>query len=111
MSTKVAELNVMEEFLRGRQTHSYRAVDEVQNGAVWERASERVTQTLNRTLYEYQVCKLYVGAVVRMTYNRRLDGLTVFSQGQVAVVIRLPDDTTDFANQRLRLRLAPPGLI
>jgi PIF1-like helicase len=111
VSTKAAELKVMEEFLSGRQTSCYRAVDEVQNGTVWECATQRVTQTLNRNVYEYELCKLYVGAVVRMTFNRRQDSSTVFSQGQLAVVMELPDESAEFTRQRLRLRLAPPGMI
>ena len=36
----------------------------------------------------------------------------IFSQGQIAVVVQLPDDpSTDFAKQRMRLRLAPPGMV
>lgn len=108
--TKAAENTVMEEFLRGRQTTSYQAIDEVQNGAVWERASDTITAQLNRNCYEYSICKLYANAVVRMTYNcRKEDGSTVFSQGQVAVVAELPNACDDFNNQRLTLRLAPPG--
>ena len=102
-------MSVMEEFLRGRETVSYKAIDEVQNGAVWERASERVSMQLSKNCYEYDVCKLYVNAVVRMTYNRRQDGMTIFSQGQVAVVVRLAAESDDINNQRLTLRLAPPG--
>jgi Helitron helicase-like domain at N-terminus/PIF1-like helicase len=107
--TKAAEMNVMEEFLRGRDTVSYKAIDEVQNGTVWERATERVTMQLTKNCYEYDVCKLYVNAVVRMTYNRRQDGITIFSQGQVAVVVRLATESDGIHDQRLTLRLAPPG--
>jgi hypothetical protein len=107
--TKAAEAKVMTEFLRNRETKSYTAIDQVQNGALWERATERITAILNKNCYEYDVCKLYVNAVVRMTYNRRQDGETIFSQGQVAVVVALPDDTKEFNDQRLTLRLAPPG--
>lgn len=65
---------------------------------------------LNKNCYAYAVCKIYIGAVVRMTYNcRKEDGTTVFSQGQVAVVATLPDPCVDFNEQRLTLRLAPPG--
>jgi predicted GIY-YIG superfamily endonuclease len=108
--TKAAEAKAMEEFLRGRATKSYTAIDEVQNGTQWERANERVTARLNKGCYEYDVCKLYVNAVVRMTYNRRQEGVTVFSQGQVAVVVALPEDGVDFNDQRLTLKLAPPGI-
>jgi hypothetical protein len=109
VSTKAAEMKVVDEFLSGRETRSFEAVDYVQNGAVWERASERVTRALNRNCYEYQTCKLYIGAVVRMTYNRRDDGASVFSQGQLAIVTRLPDESLEFLQQRMILRLVPPG--
>ena len=109
VSTKAAEMKVVDEFLSGRATRSFEALDFVQNGSVWERASERVTRALNRNCYEYQTCKLYIGAVVRMTYNRRDDGASVFSQGQLAIVTRLPDESLDFMQQRMVLRLVPPG--
>jgi hypothetical protein len=108
--TKAAEAKVMDEFLRGRQITSFVAIDEVQNGAVWVTASERISMQLNKTCYEYDVCKLYLNAVVRMTYNRRQDGVKIFSQGQVAVVVGLPDDSDDIHGQRLTLCLAPPGM-
>ena len=108
VSTKAAERDVMKQFLRGRETVSFTAVDEVQNGSVWEEAGDRVTKRLNGSVYEYDVCKLYLNAIVRLTYNNRQG--SPFSQGQIAVIIGLPDDSVDFADQRLRLRLAPPGV-
>jgi len=108
--TKAAEIKVMDEFLKSRDTRSYQAIDEVQNGALWEKASDRVSLQLNQACYEYDICKLYLHAVVRMTYNCRHDSVTVFSQGQVAVVVELPNDDVDFLEQRLHLRLAPPGV-
>jgi len=112
VSTKAAEMQVVEEFLIGRVTQSYRAVDYVQNEAIWERATDRVTRALNRTCYGYEYFKLYVGAVVRMTYNRRDETDTIYSQGQLAVVISLPEDSSgEFSKQRIRLRLAPPGFV
>jgi len=107
--TKAAELKVMEEFLKDRNTKSYCAVDEVQNGAIWEKAGDMISKQLNRRCYEYDVCKLYVNAVVRMTYNCRHGTTTVFSQGQVAIVVELPADNVEFMLKRLHLRLAPPG--
>jgi hypothetical protein len=107
--TKAAELKVVEQFLEGRQTKSYSAIDEVQNGAVWDRAGDRVTKKLNNAVYEYDICQLYLYAVVRMTFNSR-HGTVPFSQGQVAIIVQLPDDAVDFAEKRLRLRLAPAGV-
>ena len=107
--TKAAEIQVMQEYLRGRQIRSFYAVDEVQNGAVWDPAGGRVSKRLNTNCYEYDVCQLYENAIVRMTYNER-HGRILFSQGQVAVVVQLPDDGLQFSEQRLRLRLAPPGI-
>jgi predicted GIY-YIG superfamily endonuclease len=44
-----------------------------------------------------------------MTYNRR-QGDVPFSQGQVAVITKLPDNTAEFADRRLTVRLSPPGV-
>jgi predicted GIY-YIG superfamily endonuclease len=108
VSTKAAEFKVMNEFLEQRTTTSYAAVDEVQNATVWDNAADRISKSLNSSCYEYDVCKLYCGAVVRMTYNKK-DGAVPFSQGQVAIVVELPSLTVGVSEQRLRLRLAPPG--
>ena len=109
VSTKAAELQVVEDFLRDKDIRSYKALDYVQNGAVWAIAGDRVTRALNHSCYEYDICRLYVGATVRMTYNHRINGVTVFSQGQLAVIMQLPDESKEFMNQRIRLRLVPPG--
>jgi len=110
VATKAADMSNMEDLLKGKETRSFRAIDDVQNGADWQRATERVTLTLNRNVYEYELCKLYVGAVA-LTFNFRQNGETVFSQGQVAVAVHLPDESIEFVHQRLRLRLASPGKI
>jgi predicted GIY-YIG superfamily endonuclease len=109
VSTKAAEQQVLDEFLASKQTKAFVARDEVQNGAVWQAAGPRITKRLNKNLYEYDVCRLYKNAIVRMTYNEK-HGLHQFSQGQVAVVVDLPEDDVDVASRRLRLRLAPPGI-
>jgi len=44
-----------------------------------------------------------------MASNQR-HNLQQFLQGQVAVVLQLPDDGVAFGEQRLRLRLAPPDV-
>ena len=109
VSTRAAEQAVMEQFLAGKTTKDYVAVDEVQDNTSWVTAVAHVTKRLNNSLYEYDVCKLFVNAVVRMTYNERR-GAVQFSQGQVAVVTSLPADGLAFSEQKLRLRLAPPGV-
>jgi hypothetical protein len=108
VSTKKAEEQVMKDFLKGRQTVSYIALDEVQNGVVWQSAAARVSMQLNKRCYEYQVCDLYLHAVVRMTYNER-QGAHPFSQGQIAVLVELPPAGLGLRDVNLKLRLAPPG--
>ena len=109
VATKAAEIKVTEEFLAGKQTNSYVALDEVQNGANWERAGVQVTKSLNKRCYEYDVCKLFVNAIVRMTYNER-HAQHQFSQGQIAVVVGLPEVSDNIREGRLVLRLADPGV-
>jgi predicted GIY-YIG superfamily endonuclease len=106
--TKTAEVRMTDEFLRGRNTEVYRAVDEVQNGAVWEKADEPVSRRLNQNCLEHEACELYLNAILRMTYNERQRAIP-FSRGQIAVLVGMPDDSVDFSERRLRLRLAPPG--
>ena len=107
--TKAAEQQVMAEYLEARCTTNAVAIDEVQNGTLWEKAGPRVTLSLNRTVYEYSVCRLYLHALVRMTYNRS-NGTPAFSQGQIAIVMSLPDTSVAFMQQRITLRLAPAGV-
>jgi hypothetical protein len=107
--TRAAEQIVIEKFLSNKQTTSFMAIDEVLNGNVWARATERVTAKLNHDCYEYHNCRLFVPVIVRMTYNER-NNVVQFSQGQLAVVVAMPDARTPFLDQRLGLRIAPPGV-
>jgi hypothetical protein len=97
----------MDQFLATKTTIDFVAVDEVQNNTTWILAVSQVSRRLDNALYEYALCRLFVNAVVRMTYNER-QGSVKFSQGQLAIVTRLPDTSLPFARQRLTLRLAPP---
>jgi hypothetical protein len=97
----------MQHFLATKATTDYAALDEVQNNSQWIEAVPQVTKRLDGTLYEYAVLKLFVHAIVRMTYNQRRSS-NQFSQGQLAIVTVLPDIHLPFSQQRLTLRLAPP---
>ena len=108
VSTREAEKAVMDEFLANKNTTDYLAVDEVQNNTSWIEAAPYISRKLDKVCYEYLNCRLFVNAIVRMTYNER-HAAVHFSQGQVAVVIQLPDDTLPINQQTLTLRLAPPG--
>jgi hypothetical protein len=108
VSTKAAEHKVVMEFLSKHSTVSSAAIDEVQNGMTWEPAGVRAKKQLNTKCYEYEECKLYLHAVVRMTYNDRTCPHP-FSQGQLAVVFELPQPTDNLRDVRLKLRLAPTG--
>ena len=46
------------EFLAGRDIKSYQAMDEVQNGLVWEPTDAHISKVLNKQCYKYNVCKL-----------------------------------------------------
>jgi hypothetical protein len=108
VSTRAAEQTLMDQFLATQQTVQFEAVDEVQNHSRWVPADKAVSKKLSRSCYEYETCRLFVGAVVRMTYNEKHASVR-FSQGQVAVVTALPDAAVNPAQQKLTLRLAPPG--
>ena len=85
------------------------AVDEVQNNTSWVSAASYISKKLDNACYEYSNCRLFVNAVIRMTFNERHHAIT-FSQGQVAVVSALADNDLPLTEQKLTLRLAPPGL-
>ena len=84
----------MEEFLTGREprdTTDYLAVDEVQNNTSWVSAASYICKKLDNACYEYSNCRLFVNAVIRMTFNES-DHQITFSHGQVAVVSALADN-------------------
>jgi len=110
LPTKAAERSVIDTFLATQNTESFIVIDEVLNGSVWARANQRITRRLNRDCYEYDNCRLYLRAIVCMTYSERRNAVQ-FSQGQLAVVVELPveSNASDFLNCRIKLRLAPPG--
>jgi hypothetical protein len=110
VSTRAAENEIMEEFLSSKQTTEYIAVDEVQNNTTWSLSDQGITNRLNKVCYEYERCRLFVGAIVRMTYNDRRSGSVIFSQGQVGVVTGLGDGSLAASHQRLTIRLAAPGV-
>ena len=107
--TKLAEQQIMDEFLANRQTKAFVALDKVQNGTVWQSVGLRITKRLYKNLYEFEVCHLHKNAIVRMIYNER-NGTHQFSQRLVTVVVELPEDEADIASLCLRLRLTPLGI-
>jgi len=109
VSTRAAEEMVMHQYLSGRNTQTYQALDEVQNATRWGKADMSVTRRLNKVFYEYEQCQLFIGAVVRLTYNDRHAPIP-FSQGQLSIVVDLPNKSTDSAEQTVKLCLAPPGV-
>ena len=80
VSTRAAEQKVMDEFLAKKKTTEYIASDEVQNNTTWINAAPYISQKLDRTCYEYSTCRLFVSAIVRMTYNERHTSITVFTR-------------------------------
>jgi hypothetical protein len=85
------------------------AVDEVQNNTNWVIADRNISKHLNKACQEYDKCRMFVGAVVRMTYNER-HGSVHFSEGQVGIVSSLADESQPLSQQTLNIRLAPPGV-
>jgi predicted GIY-YIG superfamily endonuclease len=82
------------------------AMDEVDSGVgSWRETVDRtVIRKLNNEVYEEENLVVYVGAVVRLTYNEN-NARVKFSQGQAAKVISVNPD-----NMSIRVQLAPPGV-
>jgi hypothetical protein len=114
VSTRKAEQKVMNNFIAKLQqdeveVQTYDAVDEVENAAGnWIKASESTSRIISKEVLESKKLVLYVGALVRLTFNKNTD--PCFSQGQLAFVIGLPDPTMRPEEQKLHLRLVPPGV-
>jgi hypothetical protein len=89
-----------------------KAEDEVNTmGNNFVPANAKISDRLSRHVKEPQELLLYVGQVLRLTYNntRATKNIPRFSQGQLAVVTHLPDTNLQLNEQRVELRLLPPG--
>jgi hypothetical protein len=112
--TRKAEQKVMDQFIAQLRTdqveiHTYDAIDEVENATGnWILASTNTSRIITREVLEPKSLVLYEGALVRLTYNKNTD--PIFSQGQLAYVLQLPDPTMRAEQQKLTLRLVPPGV-
>lgn len=114
VSTRKAEKHVTDLFIQDLQQDNVEVVtikakDEVENaGATWAPASSYISRQLDRKVLEGHSLHLFRGAVVRMTFNNNTTR-QVFSQGQMAVVLDLPDMEQEDAMSKLQLKLVPPG--
>ena len=75
-------------------------------------ANACVKRYLNCKLKEPYKLVLFIKSVMRLTHNcRDYDGKgTSFNQGQLVVILELPDLQVEESKRYLRVKLVPPGV-
>lgn len=103
---------ILREYLRikqndGTRTFTYVCTDHVQTNRTTKLAGAQISTFLSNHVQELVHLVLFVGAVVRLTFNNNSPRphLPRFSQGQLAIVEALPDPAAP--DGRLHLRLVP----
>ena len=116
VSTKQAEKDTADDFLvaveaKGTIVERYESRDEIcGGGGQWQEATTSARRTLDNSCLEARELRVFVGCVVRLTYNSYMAGPT-FSQGQLAIVTHLPDPAIAPEIAEAHLRLLPPGCV
>ena len=81
------------------------AHDEIKDtGNAWISANQFVIKYLDKNLKEPYKLVLFKNTIMRLTYNGKK-----FSQGQLVVILSLPDKNRSFADQCVIVKLVPPG--
>lgn len=77
----------------------------------YQAANVNISKLLSRHLKEPVQLFLYVGQILRLTYNNTTptQNRPRFSQGQLVVVTSLPDMNLPRDEQRIKVKLSPPG--
>ena len=91
---------------------TFDAKDEIeQTGGQVLAANQWVTNQLNYKCLEPSFLVVYVGAIMRLTYNNTNPTATCprFSQGQLCIVLHVTSDT-DITKNSIRVKLVPPGI-
>ena len=116
VSKNQAARKIIDDYLRLRKQDENNFVsesyDEVQilNGQ-WVKASSAHSIKMNARLREQSNIVFFDKAIMRLTYNcSRFNNSNVsFNQGQLVVVIGLPDEKAEVTRQYVSAKLVPPG--
>nr|XP_039258626.1 uncharacterized protein LOC120335208 [Styela clava] len=114
VSTRKAEQMAIDEFLEGKandpnvQLVKFISTDEVYDGASWGPANTTQTHAITRQVLEPEEISLFIGAVLRLTYNNN-SGNAKFSQGQLCIVNELLQADQLQSEVAVRVKLVPPG--
>ena len=90
-----------------------KALDEMETmPSVWNDAIDYVSNALDRKLKEPREMTFFVGQIMRFTVNNTVATRRVpaYSQGQLCIVMELPDDNLDPKQQSILVKIMPPGL-
>ena len=118
VGTRQASKQILDQFLLSKQADpllecfTFEAVDEIeQPGGQVLAANRWTTNQLNYKCLEPSTLVVYVGAVMRLTYNNTYPTATCprFSQGQLCIVINITSKA-DFISSIITVKLVPPGI-
>jgi hypothetical protein len=119
VGTRQASKEIVQEYLRLKVSDpaitctTFLATDEVETaGGQVMQANDATTKQLNYKCQEPHSLIVFVGAVMRLTYNNihPTQSCPRFSQGQLCVVCSLHKDDQTPASNKITLKLVPPGL-
>ncbi|XP_047738244.1 uncharacterized protein LOC125177549 [Hyalella azteca] len=81
-------------------------------GGNWMNASAAISKQLDKECKEPHEILLFCRQIVRLTYNNSAPTARIpkFSQGQLAVLLELPDLNLPRHAQRITIKLVPPGV-
>ena len=88
------------------------ASDEMKDTAnVWMSANSSTSKRMNKLFKEPYKLVFFVRSVMCLTYNgRKLDkNGTSFSQGQLVVILEIPNENHDVTSRYVKVKLVPPG--
>ena len=118
VGTRQASKQILDQFLLSKQADpllecfTFEAVDEIeQPGGQVLAANRWTTNQLNYKCLEPSTLVVYVGAVMRLTYNNTYPTATCprFSQGQLCIVINITSKADDISSI-ITVKLVPPGI-
>jgi predicted GIY-YIG superfamily endonuclease len=119
VGTRAASSEILHDFLEGKKADpfiecvTFQASDEIEAvGGQIIAANRKTIGELSYKCLEPSTLVVFVGAVMRLTYNN-VHGVATcprFSQGQLCVVLDITHDQIDEQYDRITVKLVPPGL-
>ena len=75
----------------------------------WSKATEATSKQLDKHAIEVRDLYIFLNSIMKLSYNNT-ESKCRFSQGQLAVITKLPDTNLDMNQQKLEICVVPPGI-